>query len=247
MIYPKDLLSRYFTIGQVLKTLALFQLFMFLQPCLGQQKFKGYPHKGEDIDILPGFIQPPKGYGNVPFYWWNGDSLNRDRLREELEILASSATEGFAVSYIHLHAQSDAAEMSGSYGLFGKTEPGRPKVFSDEWWDIWSWFAEACAEKNIGLGFDDYTIGWTGNGYYTDELMNMPKFKNYRGELVFEVVSVPGNSLFSRVVPDHTLAVIAINNIHQQPIDLTSKVSSDNRILTEYRGRRLRKAILKYI
>ena len=31
------------------------------------------------------FITPPKGYGNVPFYWWNGESLDIDRLEWQLE------------------------------------------------------------------------------------------------------------------------------------------------------------------
>ena len=62
------------------------------------QKFRGYPQK--DADILSGFSCPPKGYGNVPFYWWNGDSLNRERMKEQLEILSESATDGFAVSYL---------------------------------------------------------------------------------------------------------------------------------------------------
>jgi hypothetical protein len=34
------------------------------------------------------FITPPKGYGNVPFYWWNGDKLDKDRIAWQLEKLA---------------------------------------------------------------------------------------------------------------------------------------------------------------
>lgn len=42
------------------------------------QRDKGYPVKDAHLDILPGFINPPEGYGNVPFYWWNGDTyVNR--------------------------------------------------------------------------------------------------------------------------------------------------------------------------
>jgi len=138
------------------------------------QKFRGYPQK--DADILSGFSCPPKGYGNVPFYWWNGDSLNRERMKEQLEILSESATDGFAVSYIHLDPKVDVENMKDGYGLFGKTESGRPKIFSEDWWNTWSWFAKECASKNIGLGLDDYTVGWIGNGYYSDELQEMAKF-----------------------------------------------------------------------
>lgn len=208
----------------------IFMLFVFVQQSFTQQKYKGYPLKGENIDVLPDFLHPPKGYGNVPFYWWNGDSLNRERLREQLDILSMSATDGFAVSYIHLHNRSDSTEMKDGYGLFGKTEPGRPNVFSEEWWDIWNWFAGECAAKGIGLGLDDYTVGWTGNGYYTDELIDIPKFKNYQGELVLEVDSVKGNGLFTRLLSNQPIAVIAYNNNNQQSIDLMTYISLDKQL-----------------
>ena len=75
------------------------------------------------------FASPPAGYGNVPFYWWNGDSLRRERLQEQLEILSSAAVDGFAVSYIHTSPRIDTLENKNGYGLFGMTEPGVPPVF----------------------------------------------------------------------------------------------------------------------
>ena len=97
------------------------------------QKYKGYPRRGGDIDVLSGFQNPPKGYGNVPFYWWNGDRLDKERLKEQLDILSSSATDGFAVSYIHTDPKVDTLFNKDGYGLYGRTEPGEPAVFSDEW------------------------------------------------------------------------------------------------------------------
>ena len=35
----------------------------------------GFPDRSPSLDVLPGFISPPKGYGEVPFYWWQGDTL----------------------------------------------------------------------------------------------------------------------------------------------------------------------------
>lgn len=185
--------------------------FMFLihQGQAQSQRFKGYPEKGENPDLLTRFKLPPKGYGNVPFYWWNGDSLRIDRLTEQLEILGSSATDGLVVSYIHLDPQVDTTEMVSGYGLYGKTEPGRPGVFSEEWWKIWRSFTEACAAKGIGLGMDDYTVGWKGNGYYPDELSEMPKFKAYKGELVIDTLSAKGGETFTCEVPENLLAVVA--------------------------------------
>ena len=140
----------------ILKISALCLLVTTTQFICAQQKFKGYPR--ENADIRSEFANPSKSYGNVPFYWWNGDSLNRERMKEQLDILASSATYGFTISYIHLDPAVNTAEMKDGYGLFGKTEPGRPKVYSEEWWDTWSRYANECAAKGIGLGMDDYIV-----------------------------------------------------------------------------------------
>lgn len=143
---------------------------------------KGYPERDARTDVRQAFRQPPKGYGNVPFYWWSGDKLTRERLAAQLDLLSESATDGFAVSYIHTDPKVDSLFNKGGYGLFGRTEPGQPGVFSEEWWDIWTWFSGECAKRGVAVGLDDYTVGWIGNGYYPDEVEARPGFQNYRGE-----------------------------------------------------------------
>lgn len=32
----------------------------------------GYPDRSAEFDALPGFRNPPPGYGEVPFWWWTG-------------------------------------------------------------------------------------------------------------------------------------------------------------------------------
>jgi len=32
----------------------------------------GVPDRSPTLDALPGFRQPPPGYGIVPFFWWLG-------------------------------------------------------------------------------------------------------------------------------------------------------------------------------
>ena len=39
-------------------------------------------------------------------------------MKEQLEILSESATDGFAVSYIHLDPKVDVENMKDGYGLF---------------------------------------------------------------------------------------------------------------------------------
>lgn len=173
------------------------------------QKHKGYPQKVADLDLYSGFVNPPEGYGNVPFYWWNGDTLKKERLLEQLDILSTSATDGFAVSYIHTHPRIDTLENKNGYGLYGMTEPGVPMVFSDEWWEIWNWFSGECARRGMGVGLDDYTVGWPGNGFYPDELDTISIFQGYQGELVITVDTVPGGRIYSTSLPEDLLAVVA--------------------------------------
>lgn len=203
--------------------------FLFLSTLAGfaqSQKGRGYPSQDKNIDVRTEFINPPKGYGNVPFYWWNGDTLNQERLKEQLDILSASATDGFAVSYIHTDPAVDTLFNKNGYGLYGKTEPGRPQVFSDEWWKIWNWFSGECARRNLGAGLDDYTVGWIGNGYYPDELASEDRFKNYKGELVIDTQTLQGGETFTYKIPDNLVTIVAWPG----KIELTKQIK-DNRIV----------------
>lgn len=172
------------------------------------QHLKGYPERGEKFDVLPGFQHPPKGYGNVPFYWWSGDRLTRERLAAQLDILSESATDGFAVSYIHTDPKTDTLFNGKKYGLYGRTEPGDPAVFSDEWWDIWTWFSGECAKRGVAVGLDDYTVGWIGNGYYPDEVEQRKEFQNYRGELKIDVLPVKKGQAMCVGLPEGLLTAV---------------------------------------
>lgn len=187
----------------------LIFIFLFVNCVEESHKNKGYPSKQTNLDVLPGFINPPKGYGNIPFYWWNGDTLNKERLLDQLNILSSSSTDGFAVSYIHTDPVVDTLYNKEKYGLFGRTEPGKPEVFSDEWWEIWKWFSGECKRRGMGVGLDDYTVGWVGNGYYPDELDTMSVFSGYKGELLIDTINVKRGEVFKYTVPDNLLSITA--------------------------------------
>ena len=45
----------------------------------------GFPIRTPDFDALPGFQNPPPGYGEVAFYWWLGDPLTKERLGWQLD------------------------------------------------------------------------------------------------------------------------------------------------------------------
>ncbi|MCX7010038.1 MAG: hypothetical protein NTY53_22825, partial [Kiritimatiellaeota bacterium] len=40
----------------------------------------GQANRAPNLDALPGFQKPPPGFGVVPFYWWLGDPLTKERL-----------------------------------------------------------------------------------------------------------------------------------------------------------------------
>ncbi len=153
------------------------------------QAYKGYPSRSGEIDIRAGFQNPPKGYGNVPFYWWTGDSLKLERLREQLAILSDASTDGLCVSYNHTHAAVDTALNAAGHGPCGRVQSGAPYVMKDaEWWEIWNTFSGDCADKGIGLGMDDYVVAWPRNGEFIDNVLNLPEIKNHQGRLRMRLV-----------------------------------------------------------
>ena len=43
-----------------------------------------YPER-EPQNLLENFQNPPAGYGEVPFWWWSGDRLDKARLEWQLD------------------------------------------------------------------------------------------------------------------------------------------------------------------
>ena len=62
---------------------------------------KGYPSRSADLDALPGFQNPPPGYGEVPFWWWTGDRLDADRMIWQIRELHKKGISGVQVNYSH--------------------------------------------------------------------------------------------------------------------------------------------------
>ncbi len=59
----------------------------------------GFPDRSPNLDVLPGFKTPPTGYGNVGFYWWNGDTLTKERLLWQLDELKNKSITGLQINY----------------------------------------------------------------------------------------------------------------------------------------------------
>ena len=90
------------------------------------------------------FLNPPATHSPVPFYWWAGERLERERIAWQLDQLREKGVRQTVISYPH--------EASGG------NSPGDPSLFSPEWWELLRWFLAACRERGMTVGFQDYTL-----------------------------------------------------------------------------------------
>ena len=148
-----------------------------------QQAHKGWPSEADAANLRENFVNPPKGYGNVPFYWLTGDELDLQRLSEQLDILAEASTDGLCISYNHTDYKVDVEYNADGHGPCGRVSGGKPRIFSEEWWRIWNEFSGKCADKGVGMGLDDYVVAWPGNKEYMDSIRFLPGLKDYQGRL----------------------------------------------------------------
>lgn len=137
----------------------------------------GFPSRDAGLDVLPGFQNPPAGYGEVPFWWWSGDKLDKDRLLWQIEELHQKGIPGMQVNYIH----SDTSPW--------RTYMDDPQVFSDEWWDYWKFAADQCHKRGMGIGLSGYTIDW-------------PKKDNLFNRIIYTISEIQGQELRTDTVVD---------------------------------------------
>jgi hypothetical protein len=108
----------------------------------------GYPDRSPELDVRPGFVNPPPGYGEVPFWWWSGDDLDVDRMLGQVRELHKKGISGFQVNYSHFDTPGWA------------TDSGEPKLFTDAWWKVYSRISEECGKLGMGIGISTYTLDW---------------------------------------------------------------------------------------
>jgi len=119
-----------------------------LQLCAQQNTIPGYPDRSSELDVLPGFKKPPPEYGEVPFWWWTGDTLNPERMIGQIKELHKKGVSEVQVNYSH-------------YDTPGwLTEQDEPAIFTEKWWKVYSKISTACAKLDMGIGLSTYTINW---------------------------------------------------------------------------------------
>ena len=156
------------------------------------------------------FEEPPRGYGVVPFYWWMGDKLTRERIGWHLEKMRGHAVSGLQINYAH------GFSGGNSYGL---TLESNPALFTDEWWELFQWFLGKGKEEGISVSLSDYTLGSPGQGWYTDEILSAcPDMAGWL--LREERMSVKEGRLEGRDFPDGMLSVHIITEKGMRRISL---------------------------
>jgi alpha-L-rhamnosidase len=95
-------------------------------------------------ELLERFKDPPSDFTPISFYFWNGETIKRERLTWQLEQLAAQGILGTIVSYIH-HPD-------------GRIDAGDPPVFSEAWWELFVWFVAESKRLGMRVGVQDYCI-----------------------------------------------------------------------------------------
>ena len=196
--------------------IVVYTILLYFTGCTGETSDKfpsGYPDRSLLVDVLPGFKNPPEGYGEVSFYWWLGDTLTKDRILWELDQLENKNITGLQINYCH-------TDTGGA--TYGKTYPSQPALFNDEWWKLFQWFLKEAKKRNMSVSLSDYTLGAAGQGWFIDEMLNEnPQLHGTKLESV--QYDITGNKDFKATVPDNILTAIAYR-------DLTGIISPEGHV-----------------
>ena len=164
----------------------------------------GFPDRSPDLNVLPGFKNPPKGYGEVSFYWWIGDPLSKERILWQLDQLKDKSITGLQINYCH-------TDTGGA--TYGLTYPSQPALFSNQWWELFQWFLKEAKKRDISVSLSDYTLGAAGQGWFIDEMLN--ENPNLHGaKLESKQYALAGNQDFKTAVPEDILTATAYRNVN---------------------------------
>lgn len=173
----------------------------------------GHPSRDRDLDVLPGFQNPPSGYGEVPFYWWLGDTLTREHLTGHLDLLKNKGISSLQVNYAH-------SDKGGK--LWGLTFKSKPEIFTEEWWDLFGWFMREAKKRGMTVSLSDYTLG-VGQEQYVDEILaDYPEIsgselrfmkKRVSGSLHWELPEKPLSVQAYRFEKDSSLIASSVINL----------------------------------
>jgi len=157
----------------------------------------GFPSRDPNLDALPSFQNPPPGYGEVPFWWWTGDPLDKQRLLWQIEQLHEKGISGMQVNYAH--------EDSSGWPTYA----AEPEIFSDAWWEVWKFVADQCSKRGMGIGLSGYTLDWpNGKSLVSRTIYSDPEIQG-REIAIVRKQSIKAGQTCTCELPADTVAVRA--------------------------------------
>lgn len=174
----------------------------------------GQANRQPNYDALPDFVTPPKGFGNVPFYWWLGDKLTKDRLSWQMDQLKDHSTSSLQINYAH----DDKGGKS-----WGFTFPSDPALFSEEWWGLTQWFLKESKKRGMSISLSDYTLGF-GQGWYVDDIL--AKYPDVTGYTLAHTTHPAKGSPFKMDIGPTIISVSGFNPATKQTLDLRQHVKA---------------------
>lgn len=154
----------------------------------------GFPSANAGVDAQAGFLNPPFGYGEVPYWWWTGDPLDKERLLWQLDKLHAMGLPGVQINYAH------DTQM--------RTYAVDPPIFSDAWWDTWRWITGECHKRGMGIGISGYTIDWPGKNNLFRQI-GITDGSLRGASLAHATKRAEGGKPLAWDLPEHTIALIA--------------------------------------
>ena len=171
-------------------------------------------------DLKQDFVTPPSGYGEVAFYWWQGDTLRKDRLLEQLNMLQGHSITSLQINYAH---DDYFDEQTGARPHY----PTVPEVMTDKWWELVSWFADEAGKRGISLSLSDYCLGIGQKSYFDDILREHPDVCGY----ILKCDSLVTDAI-NMLLPSNVVSVTAFgldssgNIIGESLADLRGKIKN---------------------
>ena len=127
----------------------------------------------------------------MPFWWWTGDPLDKERLLWQIKELHSKGVSGMQVNYAH--------EDTPGWPTYEM----EPALFSEAWWEVWEFVAAECAKRDMGIGLSGYTIDWpNGKSLVSRTIYSEAEIQGREIEVIEKIRTAPGQSVTRRVPAD---------------------------------------------
>lgn len=115
-------------------------------------------------DLETAFASAPPEFSPVPIWWWSGDPVERDRIKEQL----TRMVEGGIHNAIILN-------LAPSGPLYGSA-PDEPPFLTEAWWDLLAYTLEVGKEVGVRIWFYDQ-LGFSGAGLQARVVRDNPQFR----------------------------------------------------------------------